>query len=191
MLLNGERFLFSLLNGVYQTSIFYDLPEIIVELEARRVNTIIPYIQSAVSYLLDTTYADVSMLTHYCYEDKKYIDFELVREEANKLPEGYIRDTALLSLEFPDYCGQMKIESGDPVIANAIITDIPTLFIHGELDTVTPLSDVTQQRKSFSHNYLITYKVSHDVLGSDECAEVVAAKFIKNTSISRDQLDCS
>jgi len=188
--LNGERFISSLLNGVYGIQIFNDLPEIIVELEARRANKIVPYLENFVAFLLDTTYGDVSILTHYCYEDKKYIDFDLIRNEISKLPKGYIQDAALDSLEFQDYCDYMQIESGGVEIASAIKTDIPTLFLHGEFDTITPLSDVTKQRASFSQNYLVTYQVSHDVLGSERCSQVVAAKFIKNTTAGRDELNC-
>ncbi len=191
ILLNGERFISSLIDGVYDEQVFSDLPEIIVELEAGRAKTIIPYLENFTAYLLDTTYGDVSSQSHYCYEDKKYTDFSLIRKEADQLPDGYIRNTAILSLDFPDYCNKMQITAGGPIIATATKTDIPTLFLHGELDTITPLSDVIKQKKLFSHSHLITYKLSHDVLSAEECSEVIAAKFIRNTSIDRDNLNCS
>ena len=191
ILLNGERFISSLIDGIYGKQIFSDLPKIIAELEARRTKAITPYLEDLASYLLDTSYGDISFHSHYCYEEKGYTDFTLIRKEANKLPSGYLRDTAILSLDFPDYCNKMEVTSGGPVIATATKTDIPTLFLHGTLDTITPLSDVINQRKSFSHHHLITYKSSHDVLSSEECSEVVAAKFIKNTNIDRKALDCN
>ncbi len=191
VLLNGERFISALLNGVYGEKIFVDLPSIIVELETGRVNTITPYLKDHIAYLLDTTYGDVSTSSHYCYDDKPYTNFESIRMQANKLPKGYIRDTALLSIDLPDYCNEMLIEAGDPIVSIATKTDIPSLFLHGELDTITPLSDVIEQQKSFTKSRIITYKLSHDVISADECAEVVAAKFIGNTEIDRVKLDCS
>ncbi len=191
VLLNGERFISALLNGTYGEQIFAELPNIIVELEAGRVNTITPYLEDYIAYLLDTTYGDVSTSSHYCYDDKPYTNFDSIRIQADKLPEGYIRDTALLSIDLLDYCNEMLIEASDPVVSMATKTDIPSLFLHGELDTITPLSDVIEQRKSFTKSRIVTYKVSHDVISSDECAEVVAAKFIANTEIDQIKLDCS
>jgi pimeloyl-ACP methyl ester carboxylesterase len=191
VLLNGERFISALLGGTYGKKIFSELPSIIVELETGRVNTITPYLEDHIAYLLDTAYGDVSAISHYCYEDKPYTNFESIRIQADKLPKGYIRNTALLSIDFPDYCNEMLIEAGDPVVSMATKTDIPSLFLHGELDTITPLSDVIEQRKTFTKSRIVTYKSSHDVISSDECAEVVAAKFISNTKIDRIKLDCS
>ncbi len=191
VLLNGERFIWALLNGTYGEKIFADLPSIIVELEVGGANTITPYLESHIAYLLDTTYGDVSTSSHYCYDDKPYTDFESIKIQADKLPKGYIRDTALLSIDLPDYCNEMLIGASDPVVSMATETDIPSLFLHGELDTITPLSDVIEQQKSFTKSRIVTYESSHDVISSDECAEVVAAKFIANTEIDRIKLDCS
>jgi pimeloyl-ACP methyl ester carboxylesterase len=191
VLLNGERFISALLSGTYGEKIFSEIPSIIVELETGRANTITPYLEDHIAYLLDTTYGDVSAISHYCYEDKPYTNFESIRIQADKLPEGYIRNTALLSIDLPDYCNGVLIEASDPVVSMATKTDIPTLFLHGELDTITPLSDVIEQRKSFTNSRVVTYKSSHDVISSDECAEIVAAKFISNTDIDREKLDCS
>ncbi|MBL4827393.1 MAG: alpha/beta fold hydrolase [Spongiibacteraceae bacterium] len=189
VVLNGERFIASLLIGTYGETVFSELPRIVTELESRRYNSITPYLEKLTGYLLDTSYGDVSASSHYCYEDKAYTDFSLIRAMTGKLPEGYIRDTALLSLDFPDYCQEMQIGAGNPVIAAATQTDIPALFLHGELDTITPLSDVIEQRKLFSKSRLITYELSHDVLSGAECAEVVAAQFIDDTEA--DILSCN
>ena len=192
VLLNGERFIGALLYGVYGESIFADLPKIIIELEnSRSADTITWYLENYIGYLLDADYGDVSSSSHYCYEDKPYTNFELMRTEAAKLPKGYIRDTALLSIDLPDYCNEMSITDSDPIVSQATETDIPSLFIHGEFDTVTPLSDVVEQQKLFTKSHVITFKLSHDVIGGDECAEIIAAKFVRNTDISRVQLDCS
>jgi pimeloyl-ACP methyl ester carboxylesterase len=191
VLLNGERFISALLDGTYGEKIFAELPSIIVELETRRVNTITPYLEDHIAFLLDLNFGDVSMISHYCYEDKPYTNFESIRMQADKLPEGHIRNTALLSIDFPDYCNEMLIGAGNPVVSLATKTDIPSLFLHGELDTITPLSDVIEQRKSFIKSRIVTYKLSHCVISGDECAELVAAKFINNTEIDRIKLDCS
>ena len=85
----------------------------------------------------------------------------------------------------------MLIGASDPSVSAKTKTDIPTLFLHGELDTITPLSDVTEQRKTFTKNCLVTYKLSHSVLGGNKYAQRVAAKFIGDNKRDQKTLDCS
>jgi len=189
--LNGERFIAALFNGLYGIEIFSHLRKIIPQLERRSALTITPYLESHIAYLLDPTYGDVSATSHYCYEDKPYTDFDSMRMQADKLPKGYIRDTALLSLDLPNHCSEMLIEAGDPVVSLATKTHIPTLFLHGEFDTITPLSDVVEQRKSFTNHCLATYKLTHYVLGRNRHAGKMAAEFISNAATEAMKLDCS
>lgn len=190
VLLNGERFISSLLNGTYGEKIFSDLPSIITELENRRAHTIIPYVEGYIAYLLDARYGDVSTISHYCYEDKPYTDFESIKKQADELPKGYIRNTALFSINYAQYCNEIDIGVGNPVVSMPTKTDIPSLFLHGKLDTITPLSDVVEQRKLFTNSRIVTYDFSHDVISSDECAEIVAAKFVRNSELNQLNLDC-
>ncbi len=67
---------------------------------------------------------------------------------------------------------------------------MPTLFLHGEFDPVTLLDDVLTQREYFSHHRLVTFDHSHSMFTSDACAEVVAARFVKDPSISEAGLSC-
>tara|TARA_B110000503_G_scaffold142934_1_gene241698 strand:+ start:1436 stop:2989 length:1554 start_codon:yes stop_codon:yes gene_type:complete len=191
VLLNGDRFISALWAGLYDVEIFADLRHIIPQLEKRSVYTITSYLENHIDFLLDPTFGDVSMGSHYCYDDKPYTDFESLRIQADKLPKGYLRDTALLALDFPHNCDEMLIGASDPIVSAKTKTDIPTLFLHGELDTITPLSDVTEQRKTFTKNCLVTYKLSHSVLGGNKYAQRVAAKFIGDNKRDQKTLDCS
>lgn len=190
VVLNGGRFVAAILEGIYGESIFEDIPRIIVDLEARRHESIAPYLESHIAYLLDKSFGDVSAEGHYCYEDKPFTDFDVMRVMAQDLPEGYIRDVTLLFIDWPDYCNKMQIEPGDPKVAIATKTEIPSLFLHGKLDTVTPLRDVISQKQNFKNSRLVTYNLSHDILSSDECAENVAAKFIDDNTIDQKSLNC-
>jgi pimeloyl-ACP methyl ester carboxylesterase len=188
--LNGDRFISALISGVYQKQIFEDLPSIIVQLEAGIPKAITPYLEGYLAYILDRDYGDISASSHYCYEDKPFIDFNLIRTLALQLPEGYLKDSALLSLDQPDHCQTMQVSPAPPTMAKAIKTQIPTLFLHGELDTITRLSDVVSQREYFQYSQLYTSKSSHSVLSASECAEYVAAKFVDNNAIGHDELHC-
>ena len=188
ILLNGERLLNALINATYNTIIFQELPNIIIDLEKEQYESITPYLLDLAAFLLDETFGDISASSHYCYEDKPFTDFNLIKQLSNQLPEGYIRNSALLALDQPDYCNEIQATSINPIVANPTKTDVPALFLHGTLDPITPLSDVEAQKHLFTNSKLISFKLSHDILGSSECAEIAAAKFIAD--YTTDDLTC-
>lgn len=188
--LNGERFLAAMLQGVYGIEIFKDLPNIITELESGNSYSIEPYLWLHVDYMLDRSYGDVSATAHYCYEEEPFIDFEHIETLIDELPPGYLQDTARLMLGWPDYCKRMQItETASKVLPTRPIPT-PTLFLHGKLDTITPLSDITNIQPFFENHRLLTLALSHSILSSSECARERAARFIENPQISPGQLRC-
>ena len=188
--LNGERFLSALLEGIYGIEIYRDLPSIVTELEKRRTWRIRPYLESALNFMFDPAYGDVSMQSHYCFDTRPYTDLEAIARQIETLPDGYFKQMMRLSLEVDDECDRMQIEAGYPPMAEARHTDVPTLFLHGTYDPVTLLEDVVAQREYFGHSRLATFGFSHSMLTSDECAELVAGRFVDDPTIDGDALRC-
>ena len=176
---DGNYFVSSLLWGVYGTDIFKNLSQIISEMEENKTTSFLPYFENYTNYLMDRTYGDVSAMAHYCYEDKPFINFRKIKEEQAKLPKGYIQHNEILSLETKDFCKEMNITSTDKTLADPIKTEIPTLFIHGEFDSITPLRDVIEEMKNFKNSKLLTYKTSHAVLGTEDKIEKDVAEFLE------------
>ena len=190
VLLNGHRLIESLIDGTYGEAIFRELPYIVAELEQRKTASLVPFVESYLGYLLDTTYGDVSAVSHYCYETKPFTDIDRMRAAARGLPAGFVKDYALLSIDWPDFCEALGVGPGEARLGLPVETDIPTLFLHGELDPVTRLADVRSQQAYFSNGVIITFPLSHDVLSSDHCAEAIAAKFVANPTVDETQLNC-
>ena len=182
---NGNYFVSSLLWGVYGTEVFKDLSKIINEMEEGKTEAFLPYFKSYIDYLMDKTYADISSMAHYCFEDKPFIDFKKIEKKNMELPKGYIQDNALLIFRANDFCKEMNITSSDTTLADAIETEIPTLFIHGEFDSITPLRDVLTEMKSFKNSKLLTYKTSHSVLGTEKRIENDIADFLRKEIVKR------
>jgi len=178
---DGNYFIASLLEGVYGTDIFKDLPKIIIEMEQNKTKSFLPYFETHIDFLMDRNYGDVSAMAHYCYEDKPFIDFSKIREEVKKLPSGYIKKSTILSIEANDFCKEMNISSTDKTLAEPIKTEIPTLFIHGEFDSITPLREVKAEMKNFKNSKLLTYKTSHAVLGTEAKIEQDVAQFLTDS----------
>ncbi len=190
VVLNGERFLSAVAEGIYGDEIFTELKQIMQDLRAGNTRSIYPYVKSLLAYLLDQSYGDVSSDAHFCYEDKPFIDYDLIRQLVDELPAGYIRDTAKLSIDWPDQCERMGIKAGSPELVQAVSIATPTLFLQGTLDAVTPLTDVELQIAHFHNSELLTYDLSHDILGSSSCAEKMAGYFIQHQALGESAEIC-
>ena len=189
-MLNGYRFLDAVGEGLYGAEIFEDIEAIVEQLEKRQTAAIYPYLEQHLQFLLDRNWGDVAASAHYCFESKPFTDIEQMKKLALQLPEGYIQTTALTNLNWPDYCHKMNVLPGDPIVAYPTKTQIPTLFLHGGLDTVTRLRDVREQIHNFKNARLKVFDVAHSVLTADACAEKVAAKFLENYSVVEERLNC-
>lgn len=188
--LNGERFIATILNGTYDLQIYRDLPWIIGELERGEFTTFEPYLWAYVDYLLDPVWGDVSGMAHYCYEEKPFIDFARIRELIEQLPAGYLRETAPLFLDWPDHCAQMRITSVAPRLVPSRRLETPVLFLHGELDVVTPLSSVRRIQRYFDHSRLVRFDLAHGILGASDCARLLVSRFVHDPNTPRRQLEC-
>ena len=180
--LNGERMLGALLEAVYDSDVFKQMPLIIQELENRDSHNLLPYMNSSLSYLFDRTYGDVSGDSHYCYDIRPYTDHEYIRTELQQLPPGYLKQSSLQSLAWGDYCDELKIDSGNPDMIGLEPIELPVLFLHGEHDSVTSISRVLEHEPVFLNSQLVRFDLSHSILTSSERAEILAAEFISANS---------
>ncbi len=178
VILNGTRFMSSMIQGLYGTSVFKDLPTIIQDLEQQDTSSVMPYLVDYFFFELDEAYADLSFSSHYCYETRPFTDFEQIKKDLATLPDGQIKSLLTIIPVDEDPCEAMNVKAGSPIEAEAVKTSIPTLFLQGEFDTITPLEDILDFQSNFSNSYLVSFKVSHDVLGSSTCSAQVAARFI-------------
>ena len=182
MVLNGSRMIEVLLNAIYSTEIFADLPTLLDELERGSTRKIRPYVDDYVAFMLEPTWGDVSSISHYCHETKPFIDVDKIRKELKNLPSGFIRDWHTLLFEMDDHCEKIN---GNNLVANKDFDDhkvisTPTLFLHGKFDTITPFSDVKREKHRFTQSRTITFDTAHSVITADECAEIAASDFNKN-----------
>jgi pimeloyl-ACP methyl ester carboxylesterase len=191
IVLNGYRFVYAVIEGVYDEQIYVDLPIIIDELNKGEYETMKPYLNYLAWYYLDPNYGDISFYVHYCYEIKAFSDYNLIRSLTNTLADGFIKEITLFDLDWPDYCPELGVVGKDERLARKTVTDIPTLFLHGSIDPITPMRDVNSSAQSFSHHFVKEFNLSHDILSSDECGESLASLFIANKQISHDELICN
>lgn len=189
MPLSGWRFLDSVLWGVYGEDIFSDFPTILDEVERNEVTTLRPYTIELLDFLLDDKYGDISASAHYCVEQKPYLEEEKIKEQIELIPYPYARDIARLGQQFSDYCEAMNITNQSRRSTLAIATDVPTLFVHGTLDSVTLLEHVTSRLERFDNGFLVTSSQAHIVL-DDNCVMAAALAFLSEGYIQPSTQAC-
>ncbi len=188
--LNGNRLISALFEGLYSIELFQELPLVVSDLESRHQERIKPYVMNHIEYMLDRTWGDVSATAHYCFEDKPFIDFQQISNLIEELPEGYIRKSARYFGSWSKYCDRMGINSIAPVLVPSDLVGIPTLFLQGRFDSITPLQVVEKNRSNFTNHSLVTFELSHSILTADECAERLAATFIEKHQLDTDDITC-
>ena len=140
--------------------------------------------------MIDPNWGDVSEMAHYCFETKPHTDFDYIRSQFSELPMGYLRDNAEFFLDWPDHCEQMKIRETAPRLIPSRKLDTPTLFLHGKLDSITPLSSVRSIQSYFKDSRVLTFDLGHSILSSSDCALDSIAKFIIDPGVSQKRLEC-
>ena len=192
LVLNGERFLGVVYNTLYDADQFRDLPEIIESLEGGELGIFEQKINDWIGFQTDADYGDASAAAHFCHEESPFIDYDSAISEASKLrPELREASVALLNYN-QDQCRSWPVPPGDSVEGEAVITSIPTLFLHGALDPVLPVENLQQQMQHFSNaDFEIFADVSHSIVGIHPCGETLATAFYNYKMAFRDHVSCT
>ena len=182
LVMTGDRFLEILFLSVYDNIIFEDFPHLIGELEQNTFDLIRYYSIFYLSHHLDDTFGDMSFSSHYCFEEEPYLDRKKMLQGADEIDNRWLRDFIENGVNWPENCEGYKLDSQYFVdLATANIIDVPTIFVQGYADPITPLADIEAQAERFSNHKIVTFYASHSVLSSTTCAEYAVEDFIKNT----------
>jgi pimeloyl-ACP methyl ester carboxylesterase len=89
---------------------------------------------------------------------------ERIRREA-----GNTTLAASIDFPFPDICEGMKLPRLDDSFRKSFHSDLPVLFITGEMDGRTPISNVEEVAAAFpNHQHLIVANAAHGIMGYPE-----------------------
>ncbi|HEY8568844.1 alpha/beta hydrolase [Microbulbifer sp.] len=176
--LSGQRLLRVLFQALYNENFYKELPAIIEELEAEQAELLKPSIASFMGLVLDPNFGDAAGISHFCYEEAPFVDFELARQSASTsgILGGSVRsDIDMLQIQ----CRIWAIPSAPLLESRAIKTEIPALVMHGALDPVLSADDANSARKKLpNHQWLLFPLLAHDVISASDCAEQAAAAFL-------------
>lgn len=170
--LTGDTFMSILYFAIYGHDIYSDIAKVITELEQRDISTFYRYIDNYVELIKDQNYSGISMISHLCYDEVPFVDHARLTAALQQGLTGHMRDGALYTYTWPaDICPVFGETLPNKRMVQQIRTAIPTLFLQGSLDSVTPLEDVQQQLEYFSQRQLRVYPLAHGVHGSLDCVD--------------------
>jgi pimeloyl-ACP methyl ester carboxylesterase len=191
LVLNADRFLSVFYNALYDAEQFQDLPAILTSLENNELGKFEQNILDWLAFQTDDDYGDASAAAHYCYEESPFIDYDKAIREAHSLRRE-LRESAVALIKFNrEQCARWPVPAADPVEGEPVVTNIPTLILHGALDPVLPVENIRQQLQNFSAvDYEIFADMSHSIVGVHPCGEPMASAFYNYKLAFRTHISC-
>jgi pimeloyl-ACP methyl ester carboxylesterase len=189
--LNGIRFLSAYYDALYTSKYYATLPNVVKSLEKGKLGRFEEILIDWIGYILDRDYSDGAAVSHYCYEEAPLVNFGRARENASVLPE-IIREMVLDGISYSEtICSNWNIGSGPYLESQPMETDIPTLFLHGELDPVLPVEDLADQARNFTNSVVRVFPgVSHSVIGFSDCVTDITREFFNHKLDYNDYVTC-
>ncbi|MCX2780973.1 alpha/beta hydrolase [Microbulbifer thermotolerans] len=178
--LNGQRLLRVLFQALYDENFYSDLPQLIEALENREEEPARAAVASFMEILLAPYFGDAAGISHFCYEEAPFVDFDKARASAAEsgILGGAVRsDIDLIQMQ----CRIWAIPSASLRESQPVETSLPVLVMHGALDPVLRADDADKaRRKLANHQWLLFPQLAHDVVSASNCAEQAAARFLDN-----------
>ncbi|KUJ84634.1 alpha/beta hydrolase [Microbulbifer sp. ZGT114] len=176
--MTGQRLLRVLFQALYDEGFYPELPAVIEGLEKGDPAPARDAVNHFMAIILDPYFGDAAGISHFCFEEAPFVDFEEARRKADDtgiLGSAVRADLELMQLQ----CRIWAIPPAGPLEAEAIAAEVPTLILHGALDPVLDAEDAEKARAALpNHQWLLFPQLAHDVISASNCAEEAAAKFL-------------
>lgn len=180
--LTGQRLLRVLFQALYNENFYSEFPKVIEALETGNHEPVQAAVAHFMDIILDPNFGDAAGVSHFCYEEAPFVDFQKARSEAAKsgvLGSAVRTDIELMQVQ----CRIWAIPSASLLESQAVETPLPVLLLHGGLDPVLSAEDVDRARHKLpNHQWLLFPQLAHDVISASNCAEMAAARFLDNPS---------
>ena len=122
-----------------------------------------------------------------CSEEVAFIDPELVQADIESLPESLQSIASADAESLLADCAVWAVPVAADIEAEAVESDIPTLLIAGQYDTITPPAWAWDTADSLSDSYVFVYPaMGHSVTSDAECAQTMTAAFLDDPTTEPD-----
>lgn len=192
--ITGERLVEMSFLSLYDSNFSPRLTELVAEMERGERDLLTDAIWTYLSFYFDLHYSDSVYVGHYCAEQHPFVNFDELMRLAQDAPR-YVRD---FSGDYPfhDYAQQLcelwNVPAAGLMEGSPVVTSVPTLFLQGALDPVTPIDYLGNQLRHFeNHAVLIFADSSHWGAVEGACAMEAAAYFVANKRLEKQKAACA
>ena len=189
--LTGARLVDVLFSAFYDSEFFPLFADVISELEQGKTFLFEEALGIWAEHYLDETFSDPILYSHYCAEEQPFAIYDLAFHEANLL-RNYLKNPVLSYLHFSrEICRIWRVKPAPSIEAELIETEIPTLFLQGALDPITPSLYLKDRLRFFKNYTKIEFENgSHWGPATDYCAMKKAGQFIDGKRMSNNFFWC-
>ncbi len=176
--LTGQRLLQVLFYALYNENFYRQLPPIIAQLESGNGTLIQVATANFLSLALDPSFGDAAGVSHFCYEEAPFTDFDKARNSAIK--NGLLAATARSAIDLMQVqCRIWALPPAAAIESKAIETPLPVLLLHGARDPILTATGVEKARHKLpNHQWLLFPELAHDIISASDCAEQAASRFL-------------
>ncbi len=164
--------------ALYDSNNIGKLPAALAAAQQEDYELLIPMIEEYVYISLDPQFSEGTYWSVECHDS----DSRVPKEEFTARVAQFPRVKSLVKEAWDTwYCHLWDVGDAGEEFRTPVISDIPTLFLAGTYDPITPPQWTKKVSKRFSHGYFFEFPgVGHGAVDSDECASTIARRFLKN-----------
>jgi pimeloyl-ACP methyl ester carboxylesterase len=180
VMINDQRLLNIVFQALYRWDFIAKLPLAIESAQAGNYNPLIPLVEDFVTWQLDTDFSDAVYYSTECSDNLPLGKADYLAQVA-QFPS--VREFVQ---QYWDYnlCQIWPISYANPSLQKPVTSDIPTLFLAGEYDPVTPPKWAKKAANRFKYGYFFVFPgIGHGSVNSDHCAPMIVLEFLQNPKI--------
>lgn len=123
----------------------------------------------------------------HCNEVVPFSDRDAVMESVNMLPTALQSSWEASFNALFDLCELWDSGVADPIEAQAVESDIPTLIVNGAFDPITPPAWAEMVHNDLSNSYFFVYPTAgHGSVNDEVCTAQMALAFVDDPSVAPD-----
>lgn len=185
LVLTGQRLLAIIFSAQYDADVFAKFPLLLDELTVRQTTTLEEVLWPWLAHYLDEEFSEPVFNAHFCAEEHPFTNYDAVAANVQMLDEFYNADAREAWVDGDAAnCEIWDVRAEDPEEGDPVKTMVPTLFLQGALDPVTPVEYLGPQLKHFGHHEVLVFKKgSHGDLVEGSCALDVAGHFADHKAL--------
>ena len=185
LVITGQRLLHIIASAQYDSGFFAKFPVLLEELIDRKTTTLEEVLWAWLALNFDEGFSDPVYYAHYCAEEHPFINYDVVADNVQMLDEFFnsdVRENWVYRLRAS--CEIWNVRAEDPGEGDPVKTQVPTLFLQGGLDPVTPVEYLDSQMQYFDHHEVLVFEESSH-WGSVEgnCALEAAGHFVEHKAL--------